>query len=279
MTQIVDEPVQSPSPNGDLLLLMGSVIGLASAAALAWDGTACADVVSELLSARNATGIIATAQRLVRIGCCPFGLAVGGTFVFFGLRRAACQYGLSRACAAFLAVHGLLAAVGAFSVCQGASNLHASFSVVAAHGQPLKAEEVAAATKEAAMPLSRGWMLLAVAQGALLAGGIAQIVLRPTSVSPPQGPGTAIAALILLWLFGAIVSIAWIRHGLSVQDFAASSVVKASDVAASIMRVLWSGVAGSWLLMGYALFTTIHAVIATIGGFRRSSLPAALEGH
>jgi hypothetical protein len=270
MTQFVDEPVESPSPSGDLLLLIGSLIGLASATALAWDGKLCGDVMYEVLTAHDTSRVVTIGQRLVRIGWCPLGVALGGTFVSFGLRRAARQSGLSLACVTLVALYGLLAAIGAFAVCQGTGNLHASFSVVAASGHAVKPEQLAAATTEAVVPLSRGWMLLAVAHVVLLAGAIAQIVFRPRSASPAQWPSTAIGAIILLWLFGAIVSAEWIRQGLAFQQFAGTTDVKAALVAAQIGGVLWSGWAASWLLMGHALLTIVFAVVAAIAGSQRS---------
>jgi hypothetical protein len=279
MTQFVDESSEASSPRGNLLLLIGSVIGLVSAMGLAWEGRANGDLLYDVLTGRDPSGTVITGQRLVRIGWCPLGVALGGTFVWFGLRRAARQSGLSLACMALVAVYGLLALVGAFSVFHATGNLRASFLVVATSETGIKPEQLALATTEAAVGQSRGWMLFAAAHVALLAGGIAQIVRRPRSKSSAQWPSTAIVALILLWVFGAIVSTGWIRYGWAFQQSGAGPVVKAALVAEQISGVLGSGRAGSLLLMGHALSTIVLAGIAAFAASQRSSSRLAHEGH
>ena len=270
MSEVVDKPLKPSAPSGNALLLLGGTIGFVSAAGLAWDGRVCVDVLHDALMARDASGFVSVGQRLVRIGWCPLGVAIGGTLVSLGRRRAAGRNGLSLACVGLVALYGLFAALGAFAVWQGAGGARAKFFLIATSDAVIKPEEIVLATAESVEPLSRGWMLLAVAHVTLLAGAFSQIVFRSGSASPSaHWPKTATVALILLWLFGAIVSISWIRDGLAFQQYGAGP-LKAADVAEQIGSVISSGWHGGRLLMGHALLTMVVAVSAVIHSAKRS---------
>ena len=256
MPQSVDEPLNSVPRRGNGLLLMGSVIGLVSAVGLAWNECG-GDVVLEVLTARNATGIVTLSRSLIQLGGCLLGAAIGGTLVSISVRQAARRNGLSMACVLWIGLYGGLALFGTFAACLGTFSLRAAFRDIALSGAPITAEQMTRATIQSVAMLSLGWRLMAIAHVALLVGSVVQCVTRPKYVTTStQWPVVTIAALIPLGLAGVIVSALWIRCGLAFQEYATSGAVKAAEVVSQISVVLFCNGVGSCVLMGYALLIT-----------------------
>ena len=256
MPQSVDEPLVSVPRRGNGLLLLGSVIGLVSAVGLAWN-ECCGDVVLEVLTARNSTEIVTLSRSLIQLGGCLLGATVGGTLVSISVRQTARRNGLSLACVLLIGLYGGLALFGTFAVCLGTYSLRVAFSNIVLSGAAITAEQLTQTTLKSTAMLSLGWRLLAVAHDSLLVGSVVQCVTRPKyATTSPQWPVVTIAALIQLGLSGVIVSALWIRCGLSFQEYATSSAMKASEVVSQISVVLFCNGVGSCLLMGYALLIT-----------------------
>lgn len=275
MAQIIEAPSQASASRANLLLLIGSAIGLVSAAGLAWSGRAGVDVLSDVLLTRDGSHVGALGQSLVWAGCCPLGLALGGSLVIFGLHRESRQHGVSSICTGLVLLYGVLAVLGAGSVLYGTNQIRAVFFVVAISEGPVRAEEIKPATAEATGLVSGGWLLLTVAQIVLLAGCLAQGVSRSKSIRV-RWPATASVELLPLWLFAVLVAMTWIPAGLAFQQYATATQLQASVVASQIREVLVMGWFGSGLLLCHALFVTVLAAIAV---FRRSSAQTLPDNH
>ncbi len=256
MPQSADEPLNSVSRRGMGLLLMGSTIGLVSAVGLAWYEGA-GDVVLEVLTARNSSGIVTLSRELIPLGGCLLGAVVGGTLVSIGVRQAARRNGLSLACVLLIELYGVLALCGTFAVCVGTYSLRVALSNIVLSGAAITAEQLTQTTMKSTAMITLGWRLLAVAHVSLLVGSVVQSVTRPKYVTnSPRWPVVTIAALIQLGLSGVIVSALWVRCGLSFQEYATSSAMKAAEVVNQIQVVLFCNGVGSCVLMGYALLIT-----------------------
>ena len=235
------------------LLLLGSVIGFASALGLAWN-ECVGHVVHEVLTARDSSGLAAIVRTLMQLGGCLLGAVVGGTIVSIGVRQAARRNGLSLACVMGMGLYGALSLFGTFAVCWGVLCLETALRNIALSGGPTTAEEMTQATISM---LSLGWRLLAVAYLPLLLGSVLQCVTRPKYVTTStQWPVITIAALIPLGLSGVLASYLWVRCGLAFQHYATGGAVKASDIVDQLNVVLFCNGAASCVLTGYALLIT-----------------------
>ena len=255
----------------------GGVLSVLSALVLAWSGTVCVEPLKVLL-ARDLAELETLGQRLGRVSWCPLGVAVGTTLIAAGFRRTMLRGRLSRRTLALVAVYGVVAAGGAFLVFQGTSLARNAMMVVATSEQPIKAEEILAAMSQASPQVSRGWMLFAVAQVLLTIGGLVQFADQSkTSGESRPWPKIASMALSLLWVFGAIASIAWFRRSWEILQLRGNSVVKASVIADMLNGVLSMSWFASLFLLGHAVLTTVVAV-ATYRALARSRT-TGLQSH
>ena len=236
--------------------VMGSVISLVSALVLAWKGAICVEVL-KILVARDLSDIHAIGQQLGRVCWCPLGVAVGTTLVAAGFRLAAARGRLSQRALAFLALYGVVAAIGAYFVLQGTSQSRAAMEVIQ-RSQSVKPEEVLAAIAEDATTASRGWALLMVAQSLLVIGGFFQLVDQSKpSVGSLRWHKVANMALSLLWIFGAVASIAWFRRSSEMLELRLGEPIKA----AAVVEMFDGVVSMSWFA---SLFLLGHAALATV---------------
>ena len=237
--------------------VMGSVISLVSALVLAWKGAICVEVL-KILAARGPSDVHVVGQQLGRVMWCPLGVAVGTTIVAAGFRLSAVRGRLSQRALAFVALYGVAAAVGAFFLFQGTSGAHAAMMVAATSDQAVKPEEFLEAISEAATIVSRGWVLLVVAQVLLVIGGFLQLADQSKpSVGSLRWHKVANMALSLLWIFGAVASIAWFRRSSEILELRLGEPIKA----AAVVEMLDGVVSMSWFA---SLFLLGHAVLATV---------------
>ena len=264
MPPSVDEPLVSGSRADVGLLLIGYVIASVVTVALAGNGSRGGDVVPEILTLHT-SDLAKTGQRLLQIGWCHLGVALAGTLVSMGLRRSAWRNGLSQACVLLIGLHALLALFGTFAVCLGSFNLWTGLRDLSMSNSAITPELMAQTMTQPVAMVSLGWRLLSIAQAAMLIGIVFQFYTRPKYVTrSTQWPLTTIAVLILLGLFGVYVSALWVQCGLTLQDFAASGAVKASDLVRQLVVVLFCNGLGSCVLMGYALLMTVLAFNAVV---------------
>ena len=242
----------------------GGVLSVLSALVLAWLGTVCVEPLKVLL-ARDLSELEALGQRLGRVSWCPLGIAVGTTLIAAGFRRTLLRGRISQRCLALVALYGVVAAGGAYFLFQGTSIARNAMTVVATSEQAIKPEEVLAAVSQASAQVSRGWVLFAVAQVLLSIGGFVQLADQSqTSGEARQWPKIANMALSLLWVFGAVASIAWFRRSWEILQLRGNSSIKASIKASIIVEMLNGVLSMSWFaslfLLGHAAMTTVVAV-------------------
>ncbi|MFM9964793.1 MAG: hypothetical protein ACKV2Q_26600 [Planctomycetaceae bacterium] len=240
----------------------GGVLSVVSALVLAWSGTVCVDVI-QVLFARNVSELTALGQRLGRVSWCPLGIAVGTTLIAGGFRRSMLRGRLSQRSLGLVALYGLLAACGAYFLFEGTSLARHALLVVATSEQPIQAEELRAVVSRTTTAVSRGWMLFAVAQVLLVIGGLMQSAdqSKPSSEARPW-PKIANMALSLLWVFGAVATIAWLRRSGEILQLRVNEPIKASLIAEMLNGVLSMSWFASLFLLGHAALTTIVAVAA-----------------
>ena len=263
----------------------GGVLSVVSALVLAWSGTACVNVLTILTYrptpgavARDFSEMVAPGQRLGRVSWCPLGVAVGTTLIAAGFRRTLLRGRISQRCLALVALYGVVAAGGAYFLFQGTSLARNAMTVVATSEQPINPEELLAAVSQATAPVSRGWVLLAVAQVLLSIGGFVQLADQSqTSGEARQWPKIANMVLSLLWVFGAVASIAWFRRSWEILQLRGNSSIKTSIIVEMLNGVLSMSWFASLFLFGHAVLTTVVAV-ATYRTLARSRA-TGLQSH
>lgn len=240
----------------------GGVLSVLSALVLAWLGTACVEPLKVLL-ARDLLELESLGQRLGRVSWCPLGIAVGTTLIAAGFRRTLLRGRISQRSLALVALYGVVAAGGAYLLFEGTSLARNAMTVIATSEQAIKPEELLAAVSQATTPVSRGWMLFAVAQVLLAIGGVMQLADQSqTSGEARQWPKIANMALSLLWVFGAVTSIAWFRRSWEILELRGNSAIKASVIVEMLNGVLSMSWFASLFLLGHAALTTVVAVAA-----------------
>lgn len=255
----------------------GGVLSVLSALVLAWLGTVCVEPLKVLL-ARDISELETLGQRLGRVSWCPLGIAVGTTLIAAGFRRTLLRGRLSQRCLGLVALYGVVAACGAFFLLQGTSIARNAMTVIATSEQAIKPEELLAVIPQATAPVSCGWVLFAVAQVLLSIGGIVQLADQTTtSGEARQWPKIASMALSLLWVFGAVASIAWFRRSWEILQLRGNSSIKASIIADMLNGVLSMSWFASLFLLGHAALTTVVAV-ATYRTLARSRA-TGLQNH
>ncbi len=255
----------------------GGVLSVLSALVLAWLGTVCVEPLKVLL-ARDLSELETLGQRLGRVCWCPLGIAVGTTLIAAGFRRTLLRGRISQRGLAFVALYGVVAAGGAYFLFQGTSIARNAMMVIARSEQAIKPEEVLAAVSQASAQVSRGWVLLAVAQVLLSISGIVQIAdhSRTSGESRPW-PKIASMVLSLLWVFGAVASIAWFRRSWEILQLRTNEPIKASVIVEMLNGVLSMSWLASLFLLGHAVLTTVVAV-ATYRTLARSRT-TGLQNH
>ena len=246
----------------------GGVLSVVSALVLAWSGTACVDVLTILTYrptpgavARDFSEMVAPGQRLGRVSWCPLGVAVGTTLIAAGFRRTLVRGRLSQRCLGIVALYGVVATCGAFFLLQGTSIARNAMTVVATSEHAIKQEEFLAAISQAPGLVSRGWVVFAVAQVLLSIGGLVQLADQSkTSGESRPWPKIASMTLSLLWVFGAVASMAWFRRSGEILQLLVDGPIKASVIVEMFNGVLSMSWFASLFLLGHAVLTTVVAV-------------------
>lgn len=240
----------------------GGVLSVVSALALAWSGTVCVDVI-QVLFARDLSELTALGQRLGLVSWCPLGVAVGTTLIAAGFRRSMLRGRLSQRSLGLVALYGVLAASGAYFVFEGTSLARHALLVVATSEEPIKQEELFAVVAQTKSAVSRGWVLFAVAQVLLSIGGLMQSADQSKpSDEPRQWPKIANMSLSLLWVFGAVATISWLRRSGEILQLRVNEPIKASLIAEMLNGVLSMSWFASLFLLGHAALATIVAIVA-----------------
>ena len=162
----------------------------------------------------------------------------------------------------FLVLYGVGTAGAGFFLFQGTSHARSAMMVVAASEQAVKPEEFLAAISEAAKSVSGGWVLLVVAQVLLVIGGFLQLADQS---KPPVGSlrwhKMTNMALSLLWIFGAVASIAWFRRSSEILELRLGEPIKAAAVVEMFNGVVSMSWFASLFLLGHAVLATVVVVV------------------
>lgn len=253
----------------------GGMLSVLSAVVLAQSGTVCVEPL-KILTARDASEWELLGQRLRHVSWCPLGIAVGTTLIAAGFRRSLLRGRLSRRCLGLVGLYGFLAAFGAFFVFLGTSLARHAMMVAAMSNEGIKPAEILAALTQASALVSRGWWLLVVAQVLLSIGGLVHFADQSTSsVGPRRWPRSATLTLSLLWIFGAVASIAWFWRSTEILQWRDMGQLKASEIVLTLDGVMSISCLCSVFLFGHAVLTTVVAVMAyqTLTHSRAPMLP------
>jgi hypothetical protein len=229
-------------------MILGCLLGLASALTLAWDEVACASVL-ELLLARPPLDISEFGTRLVRVSWAPIGVAAGTTLTLLGLQQAKRRVANSTASSVLVLLSAIFACSGAFAMASGIQQAQAVLKAAATVEGGMPTETFQAAVRVAVTFVSLGWRLLAIAQATLAMAAVVQAMTRSNGSSPLlTRPMEDLAAIVLVGLFGVIVSWSWFSNGLAIERIRGQE-IKASELVAQLNRVLSFTVWGAWALL------------------------------
>jgi hypothetical protein len=92
-------------------------------------------------------------------------------------------------------------------------------------------------------------------------GGLLQLADQSKSlVGSRHWPKSATMALSLLWVFGAVASLAWFRRSWEFLELRANTPIKASLIVEMLNGVVSHSWFASLFLLGHAVLTTVVAV-------------------
>jgi len=203
---------------------------------------------------------VAGGARLIRMSWCPLGVAIGTTMTLLGHLQAARRSATSLVADVLIVLSAVFVGLAAFAVAYGIGGAYASFMDIATSDAAVKSDEVQAAMLEAATPVARGWMLLAVAQAGLLCAAVAQAMSRSTGpTSARVRPKIDFVSIAFVCLFGVIVSWSWFTYGSSVQQLPGQREIRAADIANSLQRFLSVTTLGAWSLWASAAAMALAA--------------------
>lgn len=233
-------------------MIFGCLLGLVSALALAWDGNVCASILEVLLfrpSGANsgANPLADLGTRFVRISWAPVGLAAGTALTLVGVQKAMRRVGRSNVSSVLVLLSAIIAGLGAFQIKSGIRQTQDTMLVAASPRDNTDPEVTQPPPADA---LARGWILLVIAQATLTAATIAQARTRsqnPTSSHVRSKEDFAV--IVLVGLFGVIVSWSWFSNGLAIERTRGQESIKASELVAQLNHVLSSTDWGAWALL------------------------------
>ncbi len=243
------------------MMLVGCLLGLASALMLAWDGVACARVLVVLLGRPPMPMPMSEfGTRLVHVSWAPIGVAAGTALMLLGHQQVQRRIASSTASNVLVLLSGIVAGMAAISIATGIQQAQAVLTVVSTIQRGMTAESIQAALHIADIPVSRGWMLLATAQSILAAAAIVQALARSGGSSTiPMRPKADLATIALLGLFGVILSWSWFANGSAIERIRDDQPIKASELVAQILHVLSSTLWGAWILLAAMLVLALTA--------------------
>lgn len=254
-----ESPAEPASSRGIGMMLLGCLLGLEAALHLAWDGVACTSLL-DMLFARPPFDVTYFGTRLVRVSWAPIGVAAGTALTLLGLQQAKRRGSSSTASSVLVLLSAIFAGIGAFWIASGIQQVLAVLTVIMTMDARMSPESIQATIRVASIPVSRGWMLLAVAQVLLAVAAFAQTMTRSKSSSPLRiRPMEDLAAIVLLGLFAIVVSWSWFFNGLAIERIRHDQQLKASEVVAQLIGVLSSTVWGAWALLAASVVMAIAA--------------------
>ena len=258
--QSLAEPTSSRSTG---VMICGCLLGLASALALVWDGNVCASMLDVLLFRPSADGtgtggeIADLGTKLLRVSWAPVGLAAGTALTLIGLQQAMRRVGRSKVSSTLVLLSAIIASLGAFQIKSGIRQTQDFMLVGATPRNDADPEATLAPSVDA---LARGWLLLVIAQATLTGAAIAQTMTRSNIASSSHVRSKEdLAVIVLMGLFGVIVSWSWFSNGLAIERTRGQKSIKASEFVAQVDHVLSSTDWGAWALlasMTVLVFTT-----------------------
>lgn len=265
---IEQSPAEPSSSRGNGAMICGCLLGLVSAVALAVGGNMCESIL-EVLFFRPSPGVnprfhslADLGTRLLRLSWAPVGVAAGTALTLVGLQQSIRRAGRSKISNVLVLLSAIIAGLGAFEIKSGIWQTQYTMLVARnstansrAISRQVEADPEAEAEPEATQAppgdaLARGWMLLAIAQVTLTAAAIAQTLTRSkTPTSSHVRSKEDLAVIVLLGLFGVIVSWSWFSNGLAIERTRGQKSIKASDFVAQVNDVLSSTDWGAWALL------------------------------
>lgn len=247
-------------------MICGCLLGLVSGVALAAGGNMCESILY-VLTFRPTEGappehpLADLGTQLVRLSWAPLGVAAGMVLTLAGLQQAKRRSGRSKFVSLFLLVTAITAGFAAFEM-KNSVRQTLTAMVVASYPQTHNADEEA---PERPVPVAtRGWLLLALAQATLTAAAIAQVMShRPPSRQSPNRSNEDLAAMVLVGLFGVIVSWSWFSYGLAIERIGDQTAIKADELVGAFNHVLSSTDWGALALMASMAVLAITTVMSS----------------
>ena len=256
--QSLAEPTSSRSTG---VMICGCLLGLASALALVWDGNVCASMLDVLLFRPSADGtgtggeIADLGTRLLCVSWAPVGLAAGTALTLLGLQQAVRRVGRSKVSSVLVLLSAIIASLGAFQIKSGIRQTQDSMLVAAIPRNDASPEATQAPPGDA---LARGWLLLVFAQATLTGAAIFQTLTRSKIPSSSHVQSAEdLVVIVLMGLFGVIVSWSWFSNGLAIERTRGQTAIKASEFVAQLNHVLSSTDWGAWALLASMTVLTI----------------------
>ncbi|MBC7817140.1 MAG: hypothetical protein IAG10_09660 [Planctomycetaceae bacterium] len=282
---IEQSPAAPTSSRGNGAMICGCLLGLVSAVALAVGGNMCESILEVLFfrpspGANSGGNPFDLGTRLLRVSWAPVGVAAGTAMTLVGLQQSMRRTGRPATANVLVLLSAIIAGLGAFEIKSGirqtqytilvATNSTANSRAISrAISRPVEAEPEATpveAEPEATQAppgdaLARGWLLLAIAQVMLTAASIAQAKTRiPNPTTARDRSKEDLAVIVLMGLFGVIISWSWFSNGLAIErTLGQKKSIIASEFVAQVNHVLSSTDWGAWALlasMTVLVFTT-----------------------
>lgn len=252
------------------MMICGCLMGLVSAVALAVGGNICESILKVLLfrpTAAVSEGnlLVDLGTRLVHLSWAPLGVAAGMALTLVGLRVATRRSGRPMVVNRLLLVTAITAGLGAFEMKSSVGQTW----VVMLEGRHFRPADDPEAFLSWSVPAAtRGWLMLALAQATLTAATIAQVRSRiPPSSQSPRRSIEDLAVIVLVGLFGLIVSWSWLSHGMVFERMRDQTAFNAQEIVTQLTQVLSSTEWGAWALMASM---TVLAVTHVWGNSRKA---------
>lgn len=261
-------PAEPLSSCGNAAMVCGCLLGLVSGVALATGGNMCESILEVLLfrpsAAYTGPNLLADlGTRLLRLSWAPLGVAAGTALTLWGLQQATHRSGRSRVANLLLLVTAIIAGLAAFEMKNSVRQTQ-TVMLEGSHAQP---DDDSEAFLNWSVPAAtRGWLLLAIAQATLTTAAIAQT--RSRTESSPLSPNRSkedLAVIVLVGVFGMIVSWSWFTNGAAIERTRNQEAIKASEIVGQLNHVLSSTDWGAWALMASM---TVLAITAGFGSSR-----------
>lgn len=244
-------------------MICGCLLGLVSGVALAAGGNMCESILKVLMfrPTKNGPAVQPLADlgtQLVRLSWAPLGVAAGMVLTLVGLQQAKRRSGRSKFVSLLLLVTAITAGLAAFEMKNSVRQTQIAM-VVASYPQTHDPDEEA---PDRPVPVAtRGWLLLALAQATLTAAAIAQVMShRQPSRQSRNRSNEDLAAMVLVGLFGVIVSWSWFSYGLAIERIGNQKAIKASELVGAFNHVLSSTDWGALALMASMAVLAITSI-------------------